>query len=333
MCGRNREKLEKLAEETGALDVRVAAAGDVDSLVKALADVKVMITCVGPFLQFGDTAVEAALSAGVHYVDSTGEGEFITQLIARTDEAKAAGIAMAPALGFDEVPADTAATIACSGMQGAELVLSYAFPKYGSAGTLKSMAGIVTRDARWVENGQPISVAPGSRSRWAPMPAPLGPRQAVAFPFAEGYLAPLHLDLDKLEMYASMGRAASAGAKVGLPVARAVLGDGPGAKVVEKLTDRLPDGPTEEQRAKSYFTILAEARSGDVWRNVTIQGVDVYGLSARFLAAGALNMASEGFEKTGVLSPVEAGSVDLWRDEMKAAGCHIEVYEPVDEGS
>ncbi|MFN2593763.1 MAG: trans-acting enoyl reductase family protein [Actinomycetota bacterium] len=334
VCGRNRAKLEKLAEETGAEDVRIAEAGDTDGLVKALSDVKVMITCVGPFLRFGDTAVEAALRAGVHYIDSTGEGSFIAKLIERSGEAKAAGIAMAPAMGFDEVPADTAATIACEGMGSAELVVTYAFPSHGSAGTIRTMANIVTTDAHWVEDGRGISVAPGSRSRWAPMPAPLGPRPTTAFPFAEGHLAPLHLDLRSLQLYASVGRMASAGARFGFPAARLFLGRPEATKLVDRLAARLPDGPTDEQRAKSYFTILAEARSGDSWRNVTIQGVDVYGLSALFLSAGAVAMAKEDYERTGVLAPVETLGVDGWREELRAGGCDIEVYEPVDsEGS
>lgn len=334
VCGRNPAKLERLAEQTGATDVRVAEAGDTDALVKALSDVKVMITCVGPFLRFGDTAIEAALRAGVHYVDSTGEGEFIAKLIERSSEAKAAGIAMAPALGFDEVPADTIATLACEGMERAKLVLTYAFPSYGSAGTLRSMATIVGSDARWMEDGHPTAVAPGSRSRWAPMPAPLGPRPTMSFPFAEAHLAPLHLDLESFEAYVTMSRATSAGARIGFPIARALLKMAQSTAVVDRLTERLPEGPTDEQRAKSYFTILAEARSEKSWRNVTVQGVDVYGLSARFLSAAAMKMAEDGFDKTGVLAPVEAGGLDLWRNELKAGGCQIEIYEPVkEEGS
>ncbi|MDQ3878315.1 MAG: saccharopine dehydrogenase NADP-binding domain-containing protein [Actinomycetota bacterium] len=334
VCGRNRDKLEKLAADTGAQDVRVAEAGDVDGLVEALSDVKVMITCVGPFLKFGDTALEAALAARVHYVDSTGEGRFIDKVIERAAEATAAGIAMAPALGFDEVPADTATTIASEGMERPDVVLSYAFPSNGSAGTLKTMVGIVASDAQWIENGRPISVAPGSRSRWAPMPRPLGPRQAIAFPFAEGHLAPLHVEFESLQLYATLGRAVAPGAKVGFPVARALLRRPEAGKVIDKLMARLPEGPTDEQRAKGYFTILAEARSGDHWRNVTVQGADVYGLSARFLAAGAMRMAADDFDRTGVLAPVEVCGVDAWRVELQAGGCQIEVYEPVDrEGS
>src|SRR5687768_14060438 len=81
VAGRSRDKLVALAERTGASDVRVAAVGDLDALTAALSDVKALITCVGPFQQLGDTAAEAAIRAGVHYVDSTGESSFIDRLV------------------------------------------------------------------------------------------------------------------------------------------------------------------------------------------------------------------------------------------------------------
>ncbi|MBW3653632.1 MAG: saccharopine dehydrogenase NADP-binding domain-containing protein, partial [Actinobacteria bacterium] len=100
IAGRDRAKLEQLAATTGGPEVREAAVGDVTGLAAAIEDAKVMITCVGPFVALGDTAVEAALRARVHYIDSTGEGVFVDRLIARDRSARSAGIAMAPALGF-----------------------------------------------------------------------------------------------------------------------------------------------------------------------------------------------------------------------------------------
>src|SRR5688500_5496661 len=117
VSGRSREKLEALAARTGATDARVAAVGDVDALVGALSDVKVMITCVGPFEQLGDTAAEAAIRAGVHYLDSTGESSFVDRLVRSFGpRAESAGIVMAPCMGFDEVPADVALSLAVAGI-------------------------------------------------------------------------------------------------------------------------------------------------------------------------------------------------------------------------
>src|SRR5688572_21014188 len=137
IAGRSRDKLEMLASVTGNPDVRIAGVGDVDALSRALQDVKVLITCVGPFEELGDTAVEAALRTGTHYVDSTGEGSFVARLAReRSEHARTKGIAMAPCLGFDEVPADVAATLATEGMDRPDLTLTYSVPKTASAGTV-----------------------------------------------------------------------------------------------------------------------------------------------------------------------------------------------------
>src|SRR5688572_29076595 len=175
IAGRNKSKLYALADETDGPEVRVASVGDVDSLVAALDGVKVMITCVGPFMELGDTAVEAALRAGVHYIDSTGEGTFVSRLIERDAEAREAGIVMAPCMGFDEVPADVAATLATEGMDKADLIVTLAVPQIASRGTIRSALGIIAEPGQWVRHGQSIKIRAGQERRWAPMPPPLGP--------------------------------------------------------------------------------------------------------------------------------------------------------------
>ncbi len=49
---------------------------NVDSLAKAFSGAKVVCNTVGPFFNFGLVAVEAALKAGCHYLDTTGEQHY-----------------------------------------------------------------------------------------------------------------------------------------------------------------------------------------------------------------------------------------------------------------
>lgn len=325
IAGRNPAKLERLAQSCGSPETRVVSVGDVDGLVRALADVKVLITCVGPFVELGDTAAEAAIRAGVHYVDSTGEVTFIERLIEHYDaRAKAAGVTMAPALGFDEVPADSAATLACEGMTEAELVLTYALPSVGSRGTVKSALGILTAGGTWISNGRPKTIRAGESTRWSPMPPPLGPKQAVGFPLAEGRLAPLHLDLRTLETYVTSDAVQRNLMRVGLPVLR-LAGRAGGEKLMHAAVDRIPEGPNDRQR-QGKWTILAEARSGDTWRNVAISGADVYGLTAQFLSTGALALTRERSEP-GVVSPVQAVGIQTWQKEFEERGVAVDIYE------
>ena len=317
-----------MASTTGNPDVRVASVGDIDGLAEALEDVKVLITCVGPFSELGATAVEAALRAKVHYLDSTGEGPFIGDLIeSRTDAAHDAGIAMVPAMGFDEVPVDSAATLATEGMSNASLRLTYSLPLSYSAGTLRSLIGIAASKGPWLEDGVQTWLGAGARSRWAPMPPPLGPKRSVSLPLAEGRLAPLHLDVKTLETYITVEAAERIGIKLTAPLLP-LLTNGFIQSAIGKLIDRLPEGPTPEQRRKSRWTILAEARSGSDWRNVAISGSDVYGLTAEFLSAGALKIAREGPQEIGVVAPVQAVGIETFQKEFAEHDVTIETYEP-----
>ena len=55
----------------------VEAEHDVDALTKAFKGAKVVCNTVGPFVNFGLTGVEAALKAGCHHLDTTGEQGYI----------------------------------------------------------------------------------------------------------------------------------------------------------------------------------------------------------------------------------------------------------------
>jgi short subunit dehydrogenase-like uncharacterized protein len=327
LCGRDPRKLDALAERTDATDIAVAEVGNVESLAKTLEGAKVLVTCVGPFIELGWTAVDAALRTGVHYVDSTGEGTFIGKLIAEKDRlAQAGGIAMAPAFGFDEVPADVTATLVAEGLENPDVTLTYALPSVGSRGTVRSALGIIISEGPWVENGKTKMIRPGQRMRWAPMPPPLGPRSSVSFPFAEGHLGPRHLDLNSFRLFMMASRGRRNSMRLGLPVLRAAHAS-PARGLVNKLVERSPEGPDDALRARQKWTILGEARAGNGWRNVALTGTDPYGLTSELLATAAVHMASDGYDKKGVLSPVQAVGLDVARDALTSNGTNIQVWE------
>jgi short subunit dehydrogenase-like uncharacterized protein len=331
IAGRNQAKLEALAEAVGAPEVRFAEVGDVSTLTDALHDVKVLVTCVGPFVELGWAAVEAAVRARVHYVDSTGEGLFVQELIERFDApARAAGVALAPAMAFDEIPADVAATMAAEGLDQPDVVVTYALPSHASLGTVRSSLGIMASRGPWIEDGRRVMVGAGERRRWAPMPPPLGPQHAVSFPFALGHLAPLHLPMRSLKLFTTTGSARRIALRAGVPVARA-LGRAPaGRRAMERLAGLLKrnEGPGHRQRARSRWTILAEARSGRDWANVALTGTDPYGLSAGLLASSALELAAPGYGRAGVVAPVQAVGLEWLEKQLTDNGVRITTYRP-----
>jgi sugar phosphate isomerase/epimerase len=62
--------------------------------------------CAGPFCDTARPMIEACLDAGVHYLDITGEYDVIEWASDCGERAKAAGIVVMPAVGFDVVPSD-----------------------------------------------------------------------------------------------------------------------------------------------------------------------------------------------------------------------------------
>jgi short subunit dehydrogenase-like uncharacterized protein len=149
----------------------------------------------------------------------------------------------------------------------------------------------------------------------------------MAFPLAEGRLAPLHLALRSLKLFITTGVGKWLGARFTLPAMTPLIRN----DVTRSLLNRvLPPGggPDDEQRARSKWTILAEARSGSAWRNIPLMGTDPYGLTAEFLTAGALRMCEADFDSTGVLSPVQALGLDNLEKLFADSGITIETFEP-----
>lgn len=81
-AGRNEQRLtDSMASnvpgiETADFEVR-AVDHDVDALTELFSGAQVVINTVGPFSKYGPTVVEAALAAGAHYSDTTGEQDWL----------------------------------------------------------------------------------------------------------------------------------------------------------------------------------------------------------------------------------------------------------------
>ena len=333
VAGRDPSKLADVAEQTGAEEVAVAEVGDVERLAVAAAGARVLLTCVGPFIELGDTAAQAALAARVHYADSTGEAPFVARLRSRWDEsARAARVTMAPALAFDEVPADVAATLAVQDMPGADVTITYAFPSHASSGTVRSAMGILCSDGKWLKDGVAVPVRTGALRRWAPMPAPLGPRPSFSAYMAEAELAPLHLDVSGVATFLTTSTLRARALTPGLLLLRAAARSRAGRRALERALMTAARDPVGERARRARWTVLAEASCDGRRRAVVVSGSDVYGLSAELLASSALRLPARNDGEGGVRAPVQALGLEVLRDELEARGTTIAVYDSHEEG-
>ena len=88
LAGRTEARVRALAEELGGLEwatADVERAGSVRALVERG---DVLVTTVGPFARHGEPAVRAAIDAGAHYLDSTGEPSFVRAVFERHGPAR-----------------------------------------------------------------------------------------------------------------------------------------------------------------------------------------------------------------------------------------------------
>jgi len=317
LAGRSAQRLDQLADELGGLEVRVADVGQPHSVTELVEAGDVLLTTVGPFAQWGDPAVEAAVGRAAWYIDSTGEPTFIRRVFERYGpRAEAAGIGLVTACGFDWVPGNLAGALAlaAAGPEAVSVDIGY-FPSSPggiSGGTRASIVPIVIEPGFAYRGGQLRAERTGAHVKEFTLDN--GKRRGgVSVGSSEHFgLPPLHPTL--LEVTVVLGQAVPLLA--GVPVATGLLsaamhvpGVRPGAaRLLHSSFKGSSGGPDAASRARGRCTVVAEARdaSGSLLERVQLDGPDGYDFTFGILAWAAMTAADEGLQGTGALGPVQA---------------------------
>ncbi len=91
----------------------IEAEHNVEALTKAFKGAKVVCNTVGPFVNFGLTTVEAALKAGCHHIDTTGEQSYMSQVREKFGPLFAqAGLLVSPSVAYMYTFSEIAAELA-----------------------------------------------------------------------------------------------------------------------------------------------------------------------------------------------------------------------------
>ena len=130
LAGRNEQRVGKLAAELGCAS-RAFALTNAAGIVPQLSGARLLLNCADPFSATAVPLMDACLSAGVSYLDITGEIAVIESAAERDERAKRAGVVLIPAVGFDVVPSDCLA--AALGRPVAELRRDCCWPSPGRA--------------------------------------------------------------------------------------------------------------------------------------------------------------------------------------------------------
>jgi len=196
-------KLSMMSPNYAPGGIQVAAVDDAAAMRHLATMCDVLLNCAGPYALTGEGVVVACLEAGTHYVDITGEPQFVSKLVRQFDEAaKARSVAVVPCAGFDCVPTDLAVYIARKkvDLQGsAALTKCQTFVEVSdgiSTGTFVTFinslreAAATPRDKKKPDSS-PAAMKPRSR---APPPRPhynkkvLGGRWVLPLPSADPFI-------------------------------------------------------------------------------------------------------------------------------------------------
>ncbi|MBF4995397.1 saccharopine dehydrogenase NADP-binding domain-containing protein [Arthrobacter gandavensis] len=286
--------------------------------VRALVETgDVLVSTVGPFTRFGEAAAAAAADAGAHYVDSTGEVDFVQRLQEQvSSKAAGSGATMVPAFGYDYVPGFLAGALAAqaAGTPGGHLRIGYfalgSLRRGISGGTRATLAEALTRPASVYHSGSLRTRRMGS-ARYEFRVQGRGRQAFLAMGTEVLFLPQTYPGLAAVEVYngwfPALSRVAgpltrAAGALQRLPGGRkalakaAMLGGAPGG------------GPDEGERSGSgsYAVANLSDSRGYTAVEVHVQGPNVYTLTGELLAEAAVALRDGHAAASGVQGPVGA---------------------------
>jgi short subunit dehydrogenase-like uncharacterized protein len=346
IAGRSRQKLEDVRARINQPDLELIEAdiGDADSMRRLAESTRVLITTVGPYINFGEPVVAACAAAGTDYVDLTGEPEFVDQMWLRYHEqAKATGARLVHSCGFDSIPYDLGALYTVEELPEGEPIALQGFVSAGgtfSGGTYHSAVNAMgrLRDS--------IRVAKERRSR-EPKPEGRRIRGVQGRPHNESVAGGWVVPFPTIDPQTVL-RSARALDRYGpdfsyshylvakrLPVAAGLaLGAGgvialaqvkPTRELLLKIKDP-GDGPTPEQREKGWFRVRFLARSNGRELVTQVSGGDPgYGETSKMLAHSGLSLAHDQLPPTsGQVTPAVAMGDALIR-RLQHAGIRFEV--------
>ena len=350
LAGRNRSKLEAVRDKLATLDPALADlelievdSADRASLDAMVARTKVVISTVGPYVQFGEPLVAACAEAGTDYVDLTGEPLFVDRMyVAYHATAEKSGARIVHCCGFDSIPHDLGAYYPVKELGAKGPVAVRGVVRAGaiaSGGTFHSAMGIMSRaretreaaKARRAAERRPegrSSKAVGGKPHrdkvlgWWLLPLPTIDATVVA---RSGAALPAYGPRFTYSHYAGAKKpwnAAAFALGAGVVIASAQV-----PPLRNFLMGRIKqgDGPDEARRAKSWFSVDFVGEGDGRTVHTRVRGGDPgYGETSKMLAESALCLAFDDNPKTaGSVTTAQAMGDNLMA-RLVAAGIRFE---------
>lgn len=352
IAGRNPDKLgEARAHLAGCnprcaeLDLINADAGNAASMARLAESTRVVITTVGPYILYGEALVKACAEAGTHYVDLTGEPEFVDLMwLGYHETARRNGARIVHSCGFDSIPHDLGAWFTVQQLPTGQPIKLEGFVRAGgtfSGGTYHSAINAFarlrkyarTRRERLAKEAWPKDRKIGSTHQRIRHEPRLG---AWVLPFPSVDPQVVRRSAAALDRYGPNFRYGHYIQVKHLTTVAALLGGVTGMFIGAQfkltrnwlLAAKDPgEGPTEEQRRKGWFKVTFFGESGGAKVRTQVSGGDPgYGETAKMLAESGLCLARDQLPSgvAGQLTPAVAMGEPLLK-RLQAGGIKFEV--------
>ena len=299
--GRDHKALIRMQAELDYGEVRAGTIDDPSSLTAAFNGLSAVINCAGPFLATSTPVIAAALDSGSHYLDVTAEQATVRNTIERWDApAKAAGRVVMPAMGFFGGLADLLATSLLDGWSEVDLIetavaLDFWHPTAGTrlTGEQNTAPRVIVRGGEFI----PAPV-PSPAFSWL-FPEPFGTQPVACVALSEIVTLSRHLNAAAITSFMTLKPLTDL-ADDGTPPPSAVDADG---------------------RSAQQFAMSVRVTKGQHRRETTVQGRDIYGVTAPLVVEACSRLLSAIQPPAGVRTPGEsfdaADFLDALRDDFK----------------
>lgn len=336
LAGRNAEKGKQLIRELSqeipeavTPEWITADVNDPSTLESMTQATRVIMNAAGPFALYGIPVVEACVRQGTHYLDITGEPDYVHDVHTHFDaHAREKGIAIISACGFDSLPADLGTFLAVQSFEDRSRITVRSFFRTNarfSGGTWRTAILAIHRRATGRSSQRPRPES-GHRSRKVPIKLHFQrqlKRWAIPMPVVDPHIVKRSAR-DMPEVYGPSFAYAQffttgtffKALKIIVPIALVFLLIRIPAIRRMLLNRSAPgSGPNPEQRARSRFEVRLFGENGHESTEVIFSGGDPgYDETSKMFSEAAfcaLEKARNGKLKGGVLSPASALGMDL----------------------
>jgi short subunit dehydrogenase-like uncharacterized protein len=289
----------KLTSEAASPDVTLRAArmDDPASLDAALAGAAAVINCAGPFMDTAIPVIDAALRAGIPYLDVAAEQQTVQAIIATRDAAaRHAGVVLLPAAAFYGGLADLLASAVHDGSEPVDEVTVAMFLDSWHPTSGTRVTGKRNTAKRLMQRQGRLEVIPDpAPTRHWDFPAPFGDQDMVMLPLTEMITLAHHLRPETIDSW----------------INQAPLRD------LRDPATPPPKASDAQGRSAQLFVMDVLVRKGDQVRRATASGQDIYAVTAPIIVEALERLlAGEARDKAGVRSLGDAFDARAFLDAL-----------------